>query len=132
MDDALPTQPLPEMTPFNLEHFARHLIAETLFYDEEYGALGNLSLIDPEARRERYIASYLPDEGLFTIEEALEWEDGPAPGEEDAIGYMLAVESEEYGTYETPEEAAEVLLQLAHEQSLLPSITLLFEEDELI
>lgn len=132
MDDVLPTQPQPQMTPFNLEHFARHLIAETLFYDEEYGALGNLSLIDPDALRERYVASYLPDDGLFTIDEALEWEGGPAPGEEDDIGYRLAVESEEYGTYETPEEAAEVLLQLASEQGLLPSITLLFEEDELI
>jgi len=132
MDDALPTQPQPKMTPFNLEHFARQLLAETLFYDEEYGALGNLSLIDPEMGRERYIASYLPDDGLFTIDEALDWEDGPAPGEDDEIGYRLAIDSEEYGTYELPEEAAQVLLQLANEQGLLPSITLLFEEDELI
>lgn len=126
------TQPKPStMKEFNIEHFTRRLITESLFYDEEYGALGNLSLIDPAAGQERYVASYLPEEGLFAIEEATEWEDLD-PGEDDEIGYALAVDSEEYGTYETPEEAAEVLLQLARDQDLLPSITLLFEEDEVV
>lgn len=119
------------MNSFNLEHFARHLIAETLFYDEEYGALGNLSLIDPGARRERFIASYLPDEGIFAIEEATQWEDYSGT-EDDDIGYALAVDSNEYGSFDTPEEAAEVLLQLARDQNLLPSVTLLFEEDEVM
>ena len=76
------------------------------------------------------MASYLPEEGLFIVEEATEWEDY-TPGEDDEIGYALAVDSAEHGTYETPEEAAEVLLQLARDQALLPSITLLFEEDEI-
>ncbi len=117
------------MNAFNLEHFTRRLLTETLFYDEEYGALGNLSLIDTDHNQERYVASYLPEEGTFIIEEATEWEDHD-PAEDDDIGYALAVDSDEYGTYETPEETAEVLLHLARELNLMPSITLLFEEDE--
>ncbi len=119
------------MKEFNAEHFMRRLIAETLFYDEEYGALGNLSLIDEGQSRERFVASYIPDAGDFLIEEATEWEEYE-PGEDDDIGYSLAVDSNEHGTYDTPEEAAEVLLRLAMEHNLVPSITLLFEEDEVI
>ncbi len=118
------------MTAFNLEDFTRRLLTETLFYDEEYGALGNLSLIDPEAAQERYVASYLPEEGTFIIEEATEWETNVETDEEDEIGYALAVDSEEHGAYETPDEAAEVLLSLAREEGLFPSITLLFDDDE--
>lgn len=117
------------MKPFNLDHFTRRLIAESLFYDEEYGALGSLSLIDTTDGKERFIASYMPDDGTFVIEEATEWE-AYEPDEADDIGYSLAVDSEEYGCYDTPEEAAEALLALANEHGLLPSITLLFEEDE--
>ena len=114
------------MNALNLEHFARQLIAETLFYDEEYGAVGNLSLVDTDTGQERYIASFLPDDGTFVVEEATAWEDGDTDEE---IGYALAVDSEEYGSYTLPEEAAEVLLTLAREHRLLPSITLLFEEE---
>jgi hypothetical protein len=117
------------MQPFNLEHFTRRLIAETLFYDDEYGALGSLSLIDTQGRRERFLASYLPDDGMFVVEEATEWEDFQ-PVEGDEIGYALAVDSKEFGTFEAPEEAADALLKLATEYALLPSVTLLFEEDE--
>ncbi|ARA94591.1 MAG: hypothetical protein D6685_12780 [Bacteroidetes bacterium] len=119
------------MTAFNLEHFTRRLITETLFYDEEYGALGNLSLIDVASGKERFIASYSPSDGLFLIEEATEWEDYN-PDEDDEIGYALAVDSTLHGEYETPDEAADVLLGLAREHGLMPSITLLFEEDEVI
>ncbi len=115
------------MAAFDLDHFTRQLIAEALFYDEEYGALGNLSLVDPREGRERFIASYVPEEGHFTIEEATAWE----PGEiDEEVGYALAVDTREYGIYDTPEATAEALLALAREQDLLPSITLLFEEDE--
>ncbi len=126
-----PPLTLPAMNSFDLTLFARQLIAETLFYDEEFGALGNLSLVDPDAKRERFIASYMPDDGVFVIEEATDWEDPPAD-EDDEIGYSLAVDSNEHGTYETPEEAADAVLQLAQEHGLFPSVTLLFEEDELI
>lgn len=118
------------MNAFNIEHFARHLIAEALFYDEEYGAVGSLSLVDPEQARERFIASFLPDEGTFVVEEATAWENF-TPGEDDAVGYALAVDSEEHATYDLPEEAAEALLLLAREHDLLPSVTLLFEDETL-
>ena len=58
------------------------------------------------------------------------WETDIDADEDDAIGYALAVDSDEHGAYETAEEAADVLLALAREEGLLPSITLLFEEDE--
>lgn len=117
------------MKPFNLEHFTRQLIAETLFYDEEYGAIGSLSLVDVDSAKERFIASFMPEEGSFVIEEATGWED--AAEHEDEIGYMLAVDSKEYGSFDSPEAAAEALLGLAIRYSLMPSITLLFEEDEI-
>ena len=42
--------------PFSIDQFARQLLIEALFYDAEYGALGNVSLIDQEAVRERFLA----------------------------------------------------------------------------
>ncbi|GIV57538.1 MAG: hypothetical protein D6746_05975 [Bacteroidetes bacterium] len=117
------------MPAFDLNAFTLQLIAETLFYDEEYGALGNLSLIDMENARERFVASYVPEDGLFVVEEATEWEEY-TPDDEDDIGYALAVDSNEYGTYDNPADVAHVLLELARAHNLTPSITLLFEEDE--
>ena len=108
------------MTSFNLEDFTRRLLTETLFYDEEYGALGNLSLIDPDVGQERYVASYLPEDGSFVIEEATAWETDVNADEDDAIGYVLAVDSEEHGAYDTAEETADVLLELARAQKAIP------------
>ena len=42
------------MPAFNLDRFTRRLIIETLFYDDEYNALGNLSLIDTQAGKESW------------------------------------------------------------------------------
>jgi hypothetical protein len=117
------------MTPFNIEQFARQLLVEALFYDEEYGALGNVSLIDTESARERFLASFDPERDVFLIEEAVEWEELDAD-EDGEIDYSLAVDGQEHGTYETPEEAADVLLGLAREHNLFPSFMLLFEEEE--
>ncbi len=117
------------MATFNLNTFTMRLIAETLFYDEEYDALGNLSLVDEKAGREKYVASFAPEDGLFVLEEATEWEEYE-PGSADDIGYALAVDSRELGTYDHADEISKVLLDLAEEHNLLPSITLLFEEDE--
>ena len=114
-----------------MELFARHLLAETLFYDEEYGTFGNLSLVDVEAGRERYVASFVPEEGVFLIEEATAWEEDYDPND-DEIGYAMAVEAEAHRSYELPEEAGEALLLLANQHSLLPSLTLFFEEDEVV
>ncbi len=116
------------MPVFDTDQFVLRLIAETLFYDEEYEALGNLSLIDPDEHCERYVASFAPEDGLFVLEEATDWEEYE-PGEPDDIGYALAVDSREVDSYETADEVAEALLQLAREHALTPSITLLFEEE---
>ncbi|MEZ4702649.1 MAG: hypothetical protein R2834_20110 [Rhodothermales bacterium] len=116
---------------FNLKQFVLRLITESLFYDEEYGALGNLSLIDPKTNREAFIASYVPEDGSFSIEEAVKWEDID-PSKDDEIGYALAVDSKEFATYDSGDEVAGALLQLAEERGLLPSVTLLFEEDEVV
>ena len=117
------------MPVFDTDQFVLRLIAETLFYDEEYEALGNLSLIDLEEKCERYVASFAPEDGLFVLEEATEWEDYE-PGEADDIGYALAVDSREVDTFESAEQTASALLSLAREHGLAPSITLLFEEEE--
>jgi len=114
---------------FNSDQFAIRLIAETLFYDEEFEALGNLSLVDASARKERFVASYAPEDGSFVIEEATEWEDYE-PGSQDDIGYALAVDSKDHSTFDDAEEAATVLYGLAKQHGLMPSITLLFEEEE--
>ena len=114
--------------PFNADTFAHQLLAEALFYDEEYGALGNVSLIDKESVRERFLASYDPERDTFLIEEAVEWEDLDAD-EDGEIDYALAVDGKEHGTYETPESAAETLLALAREHNLAPSFMILFEDD---
>lgn len=116
------------MDAFNIEHFARQLIAETLFYDDEYETTGNLSLIDPTSKKERFLAMYVEEDKAFVIEEAIEWEEGAE--ETDDIGYSLAVDSKGYGTYATAEEAADVVLMLAREHNLLPSVTLIYEEDD--
>ena len=114
---------------FNSDQFAIRLIAETLFYDEEYEALGNLSLVDTSARKERFVASYAPEDGSFVVEEATDWEEYE-PGSADDIGYALAVDSKDHATFDDADEAAAALFSLARQHNLTPSITLLFEEEE--
>ncbi len=114
---------------FSTEQFARQLLIEALFYDEEYVALGNVSLIDGAAQRELYLASFDPERNTYLIEEAVEWEELDAD-EDGEIDYALAVDGNEYGTYDSPEDAADVLLTLAREHNLSPSFMLLFDEEE--
>ncbi len=116
------------MPVFNPDQFARQLLIEALFYDSEYGALGNVSLIDQEAVRERFLASYDPERDAYLIEEAVEWEDLDAD-EDGEIDYALAVDGKEHATFETPDEAADALLGLAREHGLAPSFMVLFEEE---
>src|SRR5690606_41924794 len=111
--------------PFNSDQFARRLLIEALFYDAEYGALGNVSLIDQESGRERYLASYDPERDTSLIEEAVEWEDLDAD-EDGEIEYALAVDGKWFGCFDTPEDADDALLNLAREPAIAPSfITLL-------
>jgi hypothetical protein len=114
--------------PFNSDQFARQLLIEALFYDAEYGALGNVSLIDQKSVRERYLASYDPERDTYLIEEAVEWEDLDAD-EDGEIDYALAVDGKEYGCFDTPDDAADALLGLAREHDLAPSFMILFEEE---
>lgn len=119
------------MPSISLENFTTRLLAESLFYDLEYGLVGSVSLIDPETERELYLASFMPDDGSYMIEEATAWEDPPTLADEEDVAYALAINSDVYGTYEVPEEAAQTLLKLAREHDLLPSVTVLFEDEEL-
>lgn len=119
------------MAAFDLENFTYLLLAEMLFYDEEYGVIGSLSLVDPEARREAYIASFMPDEGYLLIEEATAWEEEYDAEDDEDVAYALAIDSVEHGRYDLPEEASVTLLSLAEQHDLLPSFMLLFESDEL-
>ena len=116
------------MNAFSSDDFARRLIAEALFYDAEYAVLGTLSLVDLESQREMVLASYSPDDDVFVVEDATIWEDYES-GQEDDIGYALAVDSTIAGSFASAEEAAVMILQKAREASLVPSITMLFEED---
>lgn len=119
------------MATFDLENFTHRLLAESLFYDLEYGLVGSVSLVDPEEEREMYIVSFMPDDGSYMIEEATAWEDPPELEDEEDVAYALAIESTVYGTYEIPEVAANATLTLAREKDLLPSVTVLFEDEEL-
>jgi hypothetical protein len=119
------------MPGFDLDNFTHRLLAESLFYDLEYGLIGSVSLIDPHEEQERYIASFMPDDGTYMIEEATAWEDPPALEDEEDVAYALATDSTVYGTYEIPEVAANTVLALAREHDLLPSVTVLFEDEEM-
>lgn len=111
---------------FNSEQFSRQLITEALLYDPEFGALGNVSLVDKESVRERYLASYDPDREIFLIEEITEWEDLDAD-EDGEVDYALAVDGTEHSTYQTPEECADTIYNLAEEHNLAPSFMIIFE-----
>ncbi len=119
------------MADFDLENFTHRLLAESLFYDLEYGLIGSVSLVDTETEREMYIVSFMPDDGTYMIEEATDWEDPPELEDEEDVAYALATRSDVYGTYDIPEVAANTVLTLAQEHNLLPSVTVLFEDEEL-
>lgn len=119
------------MASFDLENFTHRLLAESLFYDLEYGLIGSVSLIDIEEEKERYIVSFMPDDGTYMIEEATAWEEPPELEDDEDVAYALAIESTVHGTYEIPEVAANATLTLARDHGLLPSVTVLFEDEEL-
>ncbi len=116
------------MPAFDLDTFTRRLIGEALFYDEEYGVGGTLSLVDPDSRQEKYLAAYLPEEDQFVIEEATEWDDYDE--EDDEVGYALATDSREHGQYEDLDACVDQILSLARDKGLQPSLTLRYEEEE--
>ena len=117
------------MGSYTPDAFAKSLLTESLFYDEEFGAIGTVSLIDEISSREMFISAYVPDEGAFVIEASSDWESVDEV-EIDEIGYALATDSDEHGVYDFPEQAAEELLKLASTYDLHPSLTLIFETEE--
>ena len=117
------------MSAFELRAFTVRLIGELLFYDEEYGAIGSLSLIDISTAREAFIAYYVPENETYTIEKVTAWE--PFDEDEDAdIGYAFAAETEEHLSASSLEPVAEALMKLAEKHDLMPGTALMFEEEE--
>lgn len=115
--------------PFSTEQFALQLLAQSLFYDDEFMIFSNVSLLEPEEQRERFVAYLDPEDERYVIEEAIEWEDVDAD-EDGEVDYHIMADGQEYGTYETPEEAAEALLALAQEHLLQPAFMILSEDGE--
>ncbi len=116
------------MSTFDLNAFATRMIAEALFYDEEYGAIGNISLISEAEQKEYYIAYFLTEEEQFVIDKATVWEEYN-PEEEGAIGYALAIDTDDHMASGSQLEIAEELLKLATTHNLMPSMALFFEEE---
>lgn len=115
------------MASFNLEHFAKSLIAQSLFCATDVGVWNSVGLIDPASHRERYVATLEPSAETYLIEEATAWESRTDTPGEDAIGYRLATDFEEHGVYDSGDEAAEVLLELARAEGLEPAIMLVYD-----
>ena len=104
------------------DQFAEALLADALFYDPDTAMLGNLSLIDPESREERYTASFLPEQEIFVIERAVAWQDHDPDDDPELV---FADEAERHGTYDSARQVAKELLALARAQQLLPHLGLL-------
>lgn len=108
--------------------FALTLLAETLFYDSEYGIIGSVSLIDTSERKERFVASYDPEEEAYLVEEATAWEENPSDPDDD-VGYLFAADGRIVHRLETSEETAEQLCRLAEKHELQPVFVPLIEEE---
>ena len=116
--------------PFALQSFTLRLIEEALFYDDEYGIRGTLSLVQPDDALEMYVAYFDPEEGVFAIDAGVAWE--PMTDEEKVFpGYAFASDTKEHATVPSAGEAATMLLELAEAEGLLPSLSLVIEEDDL-
>ena len=115
------------MAAFDLTAFTRTLIVESLFYDEEFGASGNLSLIDTDAGKERFLVFLSPEERQYVIEEATMWD---SPEESEGIGYLMATDSVDLAMYPTADAIVDAVLALCEAHNLTPSLTLLFDEEE--
>ncbi len=116
------------MSDFDLQAFTRTLIGESLFYDDEYGAISNVSLISEQENKELFIAYFLPEESTFVIDKVTDWEDYD-PDEEGAIGYALAIDSEEHMASKSQDDIAKEVLALAEKFNLTPSASLFFEDE---
>lgn len=110
---------------FNSDEFAKELLAESVFLDEESGFSSTVMLLDEEGK-ERFYAYSNGEEADFTIEEATAWE--PTANED---GEFMATDGKEVLSFEDVEELAEALFDLAKSHNLLPRVFLVLEgEDE--
>lgn len=116
------------MSDFNLQQFSTRLIADTLFYDEEYGAIGNLSLVSESEHKEMYIAYFLTEAKNFVIDKVTKWEEYD-PDAEDAIGYALAIDTDEHMASNSQDDIAREMMALAEKFNLTPSVALFFEDE---
>lgn len=107
---------------FNPTEFARTLLAETLYFDDEHGSIGSVSLVDVDSGKEQYMASFDPESELWLIEKATEWDD------EAVEGFMMATDGVTVGEFSDPLDAAGSVLELAAETGLTPVFLPLFEE----
>lgn len=112
------------MSSFDAETFSQDLLAEMLFYEENFGLIGTVSLVSADDGRERYLASFDPDEGAFILEEATEW----APGNDDDLAYELAVEGTVVETCAEAATLAEELFARASDENLKPHLQILYED----
>ncbi len=116
------------MSTFDAHVFSIKMIAESLFYDEEFGAIGNVSLINEDESKEQFIAYYLPEEKNFVIDKVTAWEEYD-PAEPESIGYALAIDSDEHMASKSQDQIAHEMLSLAEKHNLVPSVALFFEDD---
>lgn len=107
---------------FDIAEFAKTLLAETLYFDDEHGSIGSVSLVDPLTGKELYMASFDPESDVWLLEEANEWDD------EAVEGLIMATDGTSLGEFEDPLECAESLIEIASERALTPVFLPLFEE----
>jgi hypothetical protein len=112
------------MPTVDLETFSKELLTEMLFYEENFGLVGTVSLVDMNAGKERYLGSFDPDEGAFILEEATAW----APVEDEAMEYELAMEGEIVETITDPGKMANELFTRAVSEHLTPHLQILYED----
>lgn len=112
------------MSTFDIETFSKELLREMLFYEENFGLIGTISLVDTDAGRERYLASFDPDEGAFILEQATEW----APLEDDDMAYELAMEGKVIETFTETTAIVDELFARATRENLRPYLQILYED----
>ena len=104
--------------------FLKELVESCLFVSDVYNVFFNIVLYDPKARRERYMSMVDPTDRSIIIFRATEW-DTDNEGMPDDMHYYPASESYEEASFKKLEvsDAADMILRLASEQSLLPDIS---------
>jgi hypothetical protein len=102
--------------------FARTLLAEALYFDDEHGSIGSVSLVDSESGKELYMASFDPESEMWLLEEAVEWDDDPVEG------LLMATDGTSIGEFDDPFDIAGAVIDLAASDGLTPVFLPLFEE----